>query len=108
MVILSSTKPRPTALDRFNARTTRSDQGCWEWSGAKDGDGYASMHYAGRCYRAHRFAYEQFVGPIPKGLVLDHLCRNRGCVRPDHLEPVTNAENIRRGETGKWRRKTGA
>ena len=48
---------------------------------------------------AHRYAYEELVGPIPEGLQLDHLCRNRSCVNPDHLEPVTCRENLRRGET---------
>lgn len=47
--------------------------------------------------RAHRIAYELLIGPIAKGLVLDHLCRNPGCVNPDHLDPVTSAENTRRG-----------
>jgi hypothetical protein len=51
----------------------------------------------GRAVRAHRYAYEQLVGPIPEGLVLDHLCRNRLCINPLHLEPVTIGENIRRG-----------
>jgi hypothetical protein len=50
---------------------------------------------------AHRFAYLEFVGPIPDGLVLDHLCRNKKCVNPDHLEPVTNAENLRRGRVAR-------
>ena len=68
--------------------------GCWLWTGPFAGDGYPT--YGRRDY-AHRLAYELWVGPIPKGLTLDHLCRTPGCIRPDHLEPVTLGENIRRG-----------
>lgn len=56
--------------------------------------------------RAHRYAYELAYGPIAEGLVIDHLCRNKPCVRPDHLEAVTNAENIRRGKNAKVSDKT--
>lgn len=54
------------------------------------------MNIAGHHVQAYRFAYEHFVGPIPEGLELDHLCRNPGCVNPEHLEPVTHGENTRR------------
>jgi hypothetical protein len=69
---------------------------CWEWTGRTD-QGYGRVSIGGRQLRAHRVVYERLVGRVPDGLVLDHLCRNRGCVNPDHLEPVTNEENIRRG-----------
>ena len=72
---------------------------CWEWNGARDRRNYGvSSRPEGRgAGRAHRISYEILVGPIPAGLVLDHLCRNPPCVNPDHLEPVTNHENLKRG-----------
>lgn len=77
--------------------------GCWLWQGAKTIDGYgyfkARVGGAWKMLRAHRAAYELFVGPIPKGLTLDHLCRNPGCVNPTHLEPVTQRENTMRGNS---------
>ena len=77
---------------------------CWLWTGRLRKDGYANFSFEGRHVLAHRFAYELEIGPIPDGLTLDHLCRVRHCVRPDHLEPVTQAENVKRGQTG-WHNK---
>lgn len=85
-------------LDRLSNRFTVGD-GCWEWTAGRTGGGYGAIMVEGRQSTAHRVVYEVFVGPIPIGLDLDHLCRNRGCVRPDHLEPVTRRENLLRGET---------
>lgn len=76
-----------------------SDTDCWEWQAGKGTNGYGLMRVDGRQTAAHRFAYQLYVGPIPEGLDLDHLCRNRGCVNPGHLEPVTRRENLMRGET---------
>lgn len=83
----------------FLARTERdAETGCWNWVGQAD-NGYCRV-MINRCrFLVHRFSYELFVGPIPPGLVIDHLCRNRRCVNPGHLEVVTQRENIRRGES---------
>lgn len=73
---------------------------CWEWTGARNGNGYGRVHVRpGKLAYAHRAVYALLVGPIPAGLDLDHLCRNRSCVNPLHLEPVTRGENLLRGET---------
>jgi hypothetical protein len=77
-----------------------SDDGCWQWTGYRIAAGYGKVSILGtrRKDLAHRVSYRLFVGPIPDGLTIDHLCRNTGCVRPDHLEPVTLRENIRRSK----------
>lgn len=74
---------------------------CWYWTNKPHPDGYGQFKVDGKVVRAHRWAYENLVGPIPDGLVLDHLCCNTICVNPDHLEPVTSEENTRRGQL--WR-----
>lgn len=72
------------------------ENGCWQWVGMAR-KGYGMFHRNGKKVSAHRFVYEQTKGSIPAGLELDHLCKNKGCVNPDHLEPVTRKENVRRG-----------
>lgn len=82
---------------------------CWIWRAARDKDGYGLFQMAGKCHRAHRVAYELLVGPLTErdpsrpafSITIDHLCRNRACVNPGHMEMVPNAENIRRGTAGK-------
>jgi len=86
---------RPSDADRFWPKV-RKGADCWVWQAGVDGCGYG-MFSVTRTVRAHRWAYEHLVGPIPEGLVLDHLCRNTRCVNPAHLEPVTNDENLFRG-----------
>jgi len=95
---------KPAVLDRtfLDAHIRRTESGCWEWTRSINVDGYGDIRAGGGQHRryAHRFAYELLVGPIPDGLELDHLCRNRCCCNPAHLEPVTHAENMRRGSYG--------
>ena len=81
---------------------TQEDRGfsspCWIWKGARGKGGYCKTHSEGRLHQTHRLFYEQVRGPIPENLQLDHLCRITNCVNPAHLEPVTPAENTRRGK----------
>ena len=67
--------------------------GCWDWIENKDSNGYGRLFGTS----SHRLSYEAHIGPIFKGMDIDHLCRNRGCCNPEHLEPVTRQENLRRG-----------
>ncbi|UIR16696.1 HNH endonuclease [Streptomyces spinosirectus] len=88
---------------RFLAKTKPEDRGytspCLIWSGYLMPNGYGQFRWAGRTQLAHRVAYEIQIGPIPDGFSLDHLCRNRACVNVEHLEGVTQRENLLRGET---------
>lgn len=81
---------------RFWSRVDKTET-CWLWTGAATNKyGHSQVQFDGRNVYVHRLSYELLVGPIPKGLVLDHLCRNARCVNPEHLEPVTLGENTRR------------
>lgn len=82
---------------RFMAKVTLTAGYCWQWNAGCTSFGYGKFSVGRRTVLAHRYAYEAMFGPVPTGLQLDHLCRNPGCVNPDHLEPVTSAENVRRG-----------
>lgn len=82
---------------RLNAYSVRRENGCIDWTRAKGRFGYGVIRVSGKIREAYRVAYEFYRGPVPTGLVLDHLCRNPACINPDHLETVTQAENIRRG-----------
>ena len=88
--------PQPTPQERFWAKVQQGDGGCWLWTGATS-SGYGAVRWNGRREPAHRIAYELMVSDIPDGLILDHLCRNRPCVNPYHLDPVTVAVNNYRG-----------
>lgn len=71
---------------------------CWLWPGWKNEAGYGMVHGAERDHMVHRVVFEHFVGPVPEGLVLDHLCRVKGCVNYSHVEPVAQRTNVLRGE----------
>lgn len=85
--------------ERFWSKTIERQDGCWEWVGTRNQHGYGQVLLTRRKKRAaHQVSFEALVGPIPDGLVLDHLCRNHWCVNPRHAEPVTDRVNILRGE----------
>lgn len=89
-------------LDRFWKKINKKDD-CWVWTAGQDGHGYGMFFDSVKKVnvKAYRWSYENFIGLVPNNLQLDHLCRNRICVNPNHLEPVTQQENIKRGEAGK-------
>lgn len=104
---------RRPAIERFEEKIARTPGGCWRWLAAGVPHGYGVFYFDGRQGYAHRFAYQHFVGSIPDGWVIDHLCRNRRCVNPMHLQAVTYQVNLLRGLTiaaqnaGKTRCKNG-
>ena len=95
--------PKPqqfnTAEESFAARTGEREIGCIEWTGAKTRDGYGHIRLRGRAVRVHRYAWERVNGPIPDGMVVDHLCWNRACVNVEHLRLVTQAQNAQNRES---------
>lgn len=84
-------------LARFWSKVDKQD--CWVWTGTVKPNGYGKFSVGQKTLNAHRWSYETFVGKVPEGLDLDHLCRNRACVNPAHLEPVTRSVNITRGRS---------
>lgn len=99
------TKKRPVtgpyAVEKKKHYKIDESTGCWNWLMAKDKDGYGrytpySPRHSASQKPAHRYYYELLIGPVPDGLILDHTCKNKGCVNPDHLEPVTYAESAYR------------
>lgn len=98
--------PQPVR-DRLEANSCpEPNTGCWLWTGALDKDGYAKFTAKSgerKYWRGHIASYEEFIGPVPEGLELDHLCRTKSCINPVHLEPVTGYENMRRGTAWTFR-----
>ena len=97
-------RKRTPPHERLDGKYTVNQAGCWEWTGKTHTHGYGiiaacvvTTGIAPKELRAHRVSYEKYIGPIPDGMILDHLCCNRRCINPLHLEPVTNRENLRRG-----------
>jgi len=88
---------RPSRPPHPDDYTVNSETGCWEWRHAVNRHGYGMVWRGGHKIHAHRFFFQELVGPIPDGFDVDHLCRNRRCVNPAHLEAVPRAVNLRRG-----------
>lgn len=90
--------PRATVPERLAFHTRLDDNGCWIWQGDMNSRGYGRIVVNSVRHFVHRLSYETHVGPIPSGMVIDHLCRTPLCCNPSHLEPVTSRENMLRGE----------
>lgn len=84
---------RKSAASRFWSKVIQTDS-CWLWTASKTSDGYGQLRIDGKNALAHRFSYELLVGPIPRGLVIDHICHVTACVNPRHLRPVTHKQNL--------------
>lgn len=95
-----------TPLERFTEKYIVVESGCWEWVASIHSEGYGQMSYLGKPTVAHRIGYMLLIGPIPDGMDIDHLCRNRKCVNPSHLEVVSRAVNLRRGIPNKFKNAT--
>ena len=93
---ISVIQKEAASYERFIKRITIAASGCWEMNGFHDRDGYAQFHCYQKTSRAHRISYEWHKGKIQAGLTIDHLCENKECVNPEHLEAVTREENGRR------------
>lgn len=92
----TGTPYRPTTEQRFFADVQQSADGCWPWTGTCEERGYGNFYAHNKTYKAHRWSYEFFRVELPEELELDHLCLNKTCVNPWHLEPVPGIENQRR------------
>ena len=89
-----------SAWEAFWNRVIITNDPCWGWDGAHSSAGYARFFYGEVGYQAGRWLWEQLYGYVPKTYDMDHLCRNRACINPDHLEPVPHQENLARGIVG--------
>lgn len=89
--------PKSKPIDRIFERIKILDNGCWEWQGALSSTGYGNITHERKQYQPHRVAYELEKGNIPRGMHIDHTCKYRRCINPEHLELVTPTENTRRG-----------
>ncbi len=103
-VLVTKRSPKLPIEDRFMESVKFRVDGCWTWTGARQPEGYGKFELEGRTRVAHRVSYELFIGPIPEGMHLDHLCHEPSCVNPDHLEPVPPIENYKR----EWKRRRNA
>ena len=90
--------PRSFNAQRFWSHVRKDPEGCWTWARKPDDSGYGRFRVGSKIWYVHVLSYLSEVGPIPEGWEVDHLCRNRACVRPDHLEAVTGYVNMLRGD----------
>jgi len=92
-------KSNLSPFERFSQKIQRLESGCWQWTSTILKNGYGTLSVDGQSVYAHIFAFESFRFPVPKGLTLDHKCRNRGCANPFHTFPETRGRNVMLGDT---------